>query len=151
MHFNRKFIGILVTAMLTCEAVAFAYQPQAKPANKEAPAVQVEFITPDELKAKIARNEPVTVVDLRGSNVFADSDTTIKGSVHTQVRKVAHRLREISRDREIITYCACPDDEAAIVGARQLLTKGFKRVRVLKGGWNAWVKAGGQLQPTPKG
>jgi rhodanese-related sulfurtransferase len=51
---------------------------------------------------------------------------------------------------EVVTYCECPADEAAIIGARSLLTNGFKRVRVLKGGWNAWLKAGGQLKPRPR-
>ena len=63
---------------------------------------------------------------------------------------MASRLRDVPHDREIITYCACPADDAAILGARELLTNGFKRVRVLKGGWNAWLQAGGQVEPKPR-
>jgi rhodanese-related sulfurtransferase len=121
-----------------------------KPQSKQRPPAAVEFITPEELKSKIAANESIAIVDLRGSSSLEQSDSMIKGSIHSQVRKVAYRLREIPRDREVVTYCACPADEAAIIGARSLMANGFKRVRVLKGGWNAWLQAGGQVQPRPK-
>ena len=121
-----------------------------KPKPNSAPTVPIEFIAPEELKAKIANNEPVSIVDLRGPSVYARADKTIVGAVHAKVRRVVYRLREFPRDREVVTYCACPADEAAIIGAQSLLANGFKRVRVLKGGWNAWLQAGGQLRPRPR-
>jgi rhodanese-related sulfurtransferase len=111
---------------------------------------QVEFIAPEELIAKLAKNDPVSIVDLRGPSVYARADKTIVGAVHSKVRRVVYRLREFPREREVVTYCACPGDEAAIIGARALLENGFKQVRVLKGGWSAWVQAGGPLRPRPR-
>jgi rhodanese-related sulfurtransferase len=153
MRFKKCFC-VLATALFICETVTFAYQKVdvsgVKPQSKQEQLVQVEFITPEELKAKIAKNEPVAIVDLRSQSSYEQSDKTIKGSLHTRVRKVANRLREIPRENEVITYCACPADEAATLAARELLANGFKRVRVLKGGWNAWLQAGGPVQPRPK-
>jgi rhodanese-related sulfurtransferase len=153
MRFKKCF-GVLATALFICETVTFAYQKVdvsgVKPQSKQAQFVQVEFIAPEELKTKIAKNEPVAIVDLRGASLYAQSDTKIKGSVHSKVRKIAYQLRELPRDREVITYCACPADEAAIVAAQALLANGFRRVWVLKGGWNAWLQAGGPVQPKPK-
>ena len=150
----KTWIGVFVAVLSAFETTTFAYQkvdlPGIKPKSKNEKPFQAEFITPEELKEKIAKSEPVIVVDLRGPSAFADADTTIKGSVHTKVRRVAYRLREVPRDKEIVTYCACAADEAAVLGAQSLLESGFKRVRVLKGGWQAWLKAGGQLQPKPK-
>ncbi|MFY9557066.1 MAG: rhodanese-like domain-containing protein, partial [Blastocatellia bacterium] len=83
-------------------------------------------------------------------SLYAQSNQTIKGAVHTKVRRVSSRFRELPRDREVIVYCACPADEAAIIGARDLRSNGFQRVRVLKGGWYAWLKAGGPVQPRPR-
>ena len=139
--------------VLTTNGRAFqsADSSQKAASSNKLPATQVEIITPEELKQKIAKNEAITVVDLRGPSIFGESDRTLKGSLHTKVRKVVYRLREIPRDREIVTYCACPADEAAITGAQSLLAGGFKKVRVLKGGWTAWLAAGGQVQPKPKG
>jgi rhodanese-related sulfurtransferase len=150
----KKRIGVLAATLVACLTTAFAYQkvevPGEKPQSKQEQLVPVEFITPEELKAKLAKNEPVAIVDLRSQASYEQSDKTIRGSLHTRVRKVATRLREIPRDREVITYCTCPADQAAIVAAQALLGNGFKRVRVLKGGWNAWLQAGGPVQPRPK-
>lgn len=146
----RKGFAVLATVLVVAETMTFAYQkdaPSTMPQTKQEQLVPVEFINPDELKTKISKNEPMAIVDLRATNLYAQSEKTIRGSVHTKVRRVAHRLREVPRDRDVITYCACPADEAAIIAARALLANGFKRVRVLKGGWNAWLQASGQLQP----
>lgn len=151
----KKSIGILIAALSVCEAMAFAYQnvdmPSVRTRSKKGVPGPVEFITAEELKAKIAKNEPLSIVDLRAQASFEQSDQKVKGALHSRVRKVAYRLRELPRDREVVTYCACPADEAAILAARALLANGFTRVRVLKGGWDAWLAASGQVQPKPKG
>ena len=115
----------------------------------------VPTITAEELKAKIAKNEPVTVVDVRSSEGFANSGTTLKGSIHFKLRKLKYRLqyppfKDLPRNSEIVTYCACPKDEASIAAARILQESGFTRVRVLQGGWTEWLKAGGPVQPRAK-
>ena len=89
-------------------------------------------------------------MDVRGPTVYAQADMTVQGAIHTKVRRVVYRLRDVSRDTEVVTYCACPADEAAIIAAQSLMASGFKNVRVLKGGWNAWLAADGQLRPRPK-
>ena len=142
---------VIVLALLICGTMGFARQNAAfsstKPQSDQRPPSGVEFITVEELKAKIANNEPIVIADLRGQSSYAQSDKTIKGSIHTKYRNLVYRLRGVPPEREVITYCACSADEAAILAARELLASGFKRVRVLKGGWNAWLQAGGQVQP----
>jgi rhodanese-related sulfurtransferase len=148
---SRKWIGVVIV-LAVFETLSFAYQTpsSANPKHKPEPAAKVEFIAPDALKAKIDNHEPVIIVDLRGPTLYAQADKTIVGAVHAKVRRVVYRLREMPRDREVVTYCACPADEAAIIGAQSLMANGFKNVRVLKGGWDAWLQAGGQLRPRPK-
>jgi rhodanese-related sulfurtransferase len=150
---TRKWLSVVVMILAVGLAtLSFANQAPfgLKPKSNPEQQVPIEFIAPEELKAKIASNEPVSIVDLRGPSLYARADKTIVGAVHAKVRRVVYRLREFPRDREVVTYCACPADEAAIIGARALIANGFKRVRVLKGGWNAWLQAGGQLRPRPK-
>jgi rhodanese-related sulfurtransferase len=146
----KKWIVVVALVISASETPAFAHQGTtssgAKPQNKQEQLAPVDFITPDELKTKVTRNEPVTIIDVRGPSVFAQSDKTIKGSIHVKVRRASYRLRDIPHDREVVAYCACPNDEAAVITARALLTSGFKRVRVLKGGWNAWLQAGGPVE-----
>ena len=150
---TRKWLSVVVMILAAGFAtLSFANQAPygMKPKSNPEQQAPIEFIAPEELKTKIANNEPVSIVDLRGPSVYAQADKTIVGAVHAKVRRVVYRLREFPRDREVVTYCACPADEAAIIGARALLANGFKRVRVLKGGWSAWLQAGGQLRPRPR-
>jgi rhodanese-related sulfurtransferase len=123
-------------------------QPQKAP--------EVAFITAEELKTKMASKAPVTILDVRGSEGFAASTTTVQGSFHVNPRKLKHRLsyaplKDLPRDREIVTYCACPKDQSSISAAQILQASGFTRVRVLQGGWNEWLKSNGPVQPKVKG
>ena len=74
----------------------------APPASEEA---DVERITVDELKAKIARNEPLTIIDDRSEGSYEASETQIKGSIRMTVDEIQSRIKEVPRNREIITYC----------------------------------------------
>ena len=115
----------------------------------------VETITAEELKAKLAGNEPVMIIDVRSPQGYAASTTTIKGAIHFKARKIQSRLKyaplkDLPKDREIVTYCACPNDESSISAAQVLQASGFKRVRVLHGGWNEWLRAKGPVEPRVK-
>ena len=116
---------------------------------------EVVMITAEELKAKLANNEPVAIIDVRSSEGFAASSTTVKGSMHFKVRKLRGRLaypplKDLPRDREVVTYCACPKDESSIAAAQILQASGFQRVKVLQGGWTEWLRANGPVQPKPR-
>ena len=122
-------------------------------AQAQQPAVST--ITAEELKAKMASNQPVLVVDVRAPEVFANSSTTVKGSYHFKVRHLKYRsqfapFKDLPRNSEIVTYCTCPKDEASIAAAQILRESGFTNVRVLQGGWIEWMKAKGPVEPRAK-
>ncbi|MEK6300197.1 MAG: rhodanese-like domain-containing protein [Acidobacteriota bacterium] len=121
----RRLVLLLSAVLLTFDSVAMA-QPLAvlgqkktkakKPSAKaERPApdttatgsddADVERITVDDLKAKIAKNEPMTIIDDRSEGSFESSETQIKGSIRMTVDEIQSRLKEIPRNREIVTYC----------------------------------------------
>jgi rhodanese-related sulfurtransferase len=144
----------------------FRPQPEAGPFHKSrtmrahaekwlhahAQKPSIPTITAEELKAKMNNNDPVTIIDVRGAEGYANSTTTIKGAFHFKLRRIKSRLKfaplkDVPKDREIVTYCACPADEASISAAQTLQEAGFTRVRVLKGGWTEWLKAKGPVQP----
>ena len=117
-------------------------------------AAAAAFMSAEQLKAKLARNEPVTIIDVRDSDSYLNNNK-IKGSIHVKLRRLSYRLtmaplRNAPRDREIVTYCACPQDEASIRAAQILTDAGFTRVRVLLGGWQMWLRAKGQTEPRPR-
>ena len=139
--------AILSAALLAASAEAVARQSAVPPPAKPA---EIERITPEELKSKIEKNEPVTIIDARSKSSYGPSDKKIKGAVRIGEENVAARSKDIPRDKEVVVYCACPDDGTSVRVARQLLELGFKRARALKGGWNAWLQANGQVEPKPK-
>ena len=145
------FLASLVMANIGTGSLA-AFGPHAVQENS--PGIQ--FITADELKGKLAKNEPVVVIDVRATSGLLDSDNKIKGAIHVKLRRLKSRLsfpplKDVPRNREVITYCACPNDESAVRAAQVLSETGFTRVRVLKGGWVIWKKANGQVEPMARG
>ncbi|MEW6732670.1 MAG: rhodanese-like domain-containing protein [Acidobacteriota bacterium] len=117
---------------------------------------QIELITVEELKAKLAKNDLVTIIDVRATDAYIAANSKIKGATHMKLRRLKHRLKmspfkDLPRDREIVTYCACPSEETSKLAAQTILAAGFKRVRALKGGWQSWLSANGPLEAKPKG
>jgi len=144
---NRKrTVGIRL--ILLCVIFQAGVSARAIDEKKNA----VELITVEELKTKVAANEPLLIIDVRSSESYANSQSKIKGALHFNVRKLKYRLgfpplKNVPKDREVITYCACPSEESSIAAAKVLLENGFKRVRALKGGWTEWQKATGPVEP----
>jgi len=149
MKSKRRRIGVYIWLICLVTVAAFTQFERA------ASASEVQFLSAEELKAKIARNEPVAIIDVRATTGLSDADNKIKGAVHVKLRRLKSRLmmpplKDVPRDREVVTYCACPNDEASIRAAEVLLAAGFSRVRVLKGGWVTWKKTKGQVEPLSK-
>jgi len=116
---------------------------------------QADFIRAEDLKARLARNERLILLDVRDTNSYVGSENRIKGALHVKLRRLNYRLslpplKDVSRDSEVVTYCACPNDEASIRAAQILSDSGFKHVYVLKGGWRMWLKVSGPVEPRPK-
>ena len=146
----------MLRIMLILITAGFGSVAGAQTANDIQSAPVVQLITVAELKTKFSNNEPVTVIDVRAADSYANSDTRIKGAIHVKLRRLKSRLvfmplKDVPRDREVVTYCACQGEHSSITAAQILLTSGFKRVRALKGGWHEWLKASGQVESKPKG
>src|SRR4026209_2613930 len=141
--YNLKLPATLVCAglVLTFIIAAQAQQP-----------ISVNMITAEELKSKMTNNEQVTVIDVGSAEGFANSSTTVKGSLHYKLRRLKNRLnysplKDMPRNREIVTYCACPQDQSSIADAQILQDAGFTRVKVLRGGRHEWLRVNGPVQP----
>jgi len=83
-----------------------------------------------------------TILDVRSSTARALEPKWIPGALNVSLQDVARHLKELPRDREIILYCTCPSEASAARVAKILMNHGFKRVRPLLGGLDAWIAAG---------
>ncbi len=100
--------------------------------------LRIARITPDELKQILdAGHEPV-IVDLRQPLDRQANPYAIPGALWMAVEYLEHRHHEIPRDRDVILYCACPNEVTAARMALLLKRNGITRVRPLAGGVEAW-------------
>ena len=82
------------------------------------------------------------VVDVRSSTARALDPRWIPGALHVPLEEIARHMNDLPRDRDIVLYCACPSEASAARVARVLMNHGFKKVRPLHGGLDAWRAAG---------
>ena len=105
-------------------------------------ALDMARISVEELRRQIERGDVPVIVDVRSTTAQTLEARRIPGAVNVPVQDAARHLGELPRDREIILYCTCPNEASAAKVARLLMNNGFRRVRPLKGGLEAWIEAG---------
>jgi membrane protein DedA with SNARE-associated domain/rhodanese-related sulfurtransferase len=101
----------------------------------------------DELYRLIDAGHEPLVVDVRTPTARAMQPRRIPGAVHVTLQDFDEHVKDLPRDREIILYCTCPNEASAAQIAKMLLDSGFKRVRPLLGGLDAWIAAGHPVEP----
>ena len=100
--------------------------------------LRVARITVDELKQLMDAGGEMMIVDLRRPSDLAADPYTIPGSLQIAVEELERRHHEIPRDRDVILYCACPNEVTSAQMAVMLKRRGIKRVRPLVGGVEGW-------------
>ncbi len=93
-------------------------------------------ITPQELKARLDAGRPPVLLDVR-----EDWETRLcrlPDAVHIPIEELELRIDELDPDDEIVVYCHQGVRSAAV--ARWLEGRGFRRVRNLAGGLDAWAR-----------
>ena len=91
----------------------------------------------------------VDVVDVRSTTARDLERRRIPGALFVPLQQVEQHVGHLPRDREIILYCTCPNEASAAQAARLLFRQGFRRVRPLRGGLDAWIAAGYAVEELP--
>jgi membrane protein DedA with SNARE-associated domain/rhodanese-related sulfurtransferase len=99
-------------------------------------------ITVGELYRMLDTGVAPLIVDVRSQTALSLEPRRIPGALHVPVQDMERHIRELPRDREIVLYCTCPNEASAAKVARMLMGYGFRRVRPLYGGLDAWIAAG---------
>jgi membrane protein DedA with SNARE-associated domain/rhodanese-related sulfurtransferase len=102
-----------------------------------------------ELHALIEGGEAPLIIDVRSPTARVLEPHWIPGALHISLPDVDVHLKDLPRDRDIILYCTCPSEASAARVAKTLMNHGFKRVRPLHGGLDAWVAAGHGVAKAP--
>jgi membrane protein DedA with SNARE-associated domain/rhodanese-related sulfurtransferase len=106
----------------------------------------------DELNRMIQDDERPLIVDVRSA--ASQQEGRIPGAVWIDNKAFDQTLRAQGLHErgaeEVIVYCACPNEASAAQVARKLMRAGFRRVRPLAGGIDAWVARGYYVEmPAP--
>jgi membrane protein DedA with SNARE-associated domain/rhodanese-related sulfurtransferase len=107
-------------------------------------------ISVGDLNALMKAGEQPIVFDVRSPTARNLEPRWIPGAIHVPVDDASRHLAELPRDREIVVYCTCPSEASAARVAKLLINHGFKEVRPLYGGLDAWIEAGYAVDGTPE-
>jgi membrane protein DedA with SNARE-associated domain/rhodanese-related sulfurtransferase len=99
-------------------------------------------ISVGDLYALMEAGQRPIVVDVRSNTARNLEPRWIPGAIHVPVDDVARHIADLPRDQEIVVYCTCPSEASAARVAKLLINHGFKEVRPLYGGLDAWIEAG---------
>jgi rhodanese-related sulfurtransferase len=106
--------------------------------------LRMDRISVDELTAMIDRGEAPVILDVRPDLVRYE-EGIIPGAVFAHPLDAQHTLAEFPKDIEVVVYCSCPNEESAATAAKHLKQAGFRKIRPLLGGIEAWTKAGREV------
>jgi len=99
-------------------------------------------ISVQELSEMMVRGSDPIVLDVRTRSHRLADGRRIPGARAVDLDALEGTLSEVPRDREVVVYCACPNEATAAKVALRLRARGFRRVRPLAGGIDEWVSAG---------
>jgi membrane protein DedA with SNARE-associated domain/rhodanese-related sulfurtransferase len=105
-------------------------------------ALRMARIEVDELAESLRSGRPPLVFDVRAAGSRELDNRAIPGAHVFDPLALDITLAEVPREREVVLYCNCPNEVTAAKAARLLMAQGYRRVRPLRGGLDAWAAAG---------
>ncbi len=105
--------------------------------------LRMDRITVEELVTLLDNEKKPLVLDVRSRAARAEG--IIPGAIPAHPTEMHPTLAYHDRDAEIVVYCACPNEATAAIAAKHLKAAGFKKIRPLLGGVEAWALAGHKL------
>ena len=102
----------------------------------EAPGGRVPEVGATELSAELAAPDPPLLLDVREPQ--ERSISRLEGALEIPKRELTARVDELTRARAIVIFCRSGSRSAD--ATRTLLDLGFRNVRNLRGGINAWAR-----------
>jgi membrane protein DedA with SNARE-associated domain/rhodanese-related sulfurtransferase len=107
--------------------------------------LRMDRVSVGELKSLLDANEVGIVLDVRSALTQAATGR-IPGARAVDMHRIEEGLAGVPTDGEVVVYCACPNEVTAVRVAEKLRALGFKRVRPLHGGIDAWLEAGHDVE-----
>jgi len=139
---NTALAAAIVGALLAAYVLVKAWQRW-----RLARFVAASRISVDDLASMLGGDERPHLVDV-GSKLAHEHRPRIPGAVLLDLEEIDTRAHEFPTDRDIVLYCACPNEASARRAAQILHAHGYKRARPLAGGLDAWIASGRAVERT---
>ena len=107
--------------------------------------LRMDRVSVDELKQMLSEKKVQALVDVRSALTQAATGR-IPGALTIDMHKIDAAFKDVPADGEVILYCACPNEATAVKVAQRLRKVGYKRIRPLLGGIDAWIEAGHEVE-----
>src|SRR5258705_10031612 len=101
--------------------------------------LRTAHVSPQALKRRLDAGGDVTIIDLRTVLDVTGRPYAIPGSRWLAAGAIDEHELEFLRSRDVVLYCASPNDATSARVALQLKHNGISRVRPLEGGLAAWM------------
>jgi S1-C subfamily serine protease/rhodanese-related sulfurtransferase len=100
-------------------------------------------IVPAQVIGAIEAGVTPVLLDVRTQTEFETSPLRLPGAVRVEPEAVDSPdfALAVEPDQMIVAYCTSPDEATSAVVAHKLRERGYKRVRILKGGLGGWTNA----------
>ena len=109
--------------------------------------LRMDRVSVEELRVLIDAHKVSTILDVRPP-LLQQATGHIPGARMVDVAHIEEGIKGLSPDGEVVVYCACPNEASSIEVAQRLMKLGFNRIRPLRGGIDAWIKAGLEVERT---
>lgn len=103
--------------------------------------LRMDRITVAELAEMIHDGTNPVILDVRPADARL-RDGIIPGARFAHPSDIDAVMTKYPHDAQIVIYCACPNEASAAVAAQHLKRAGYRTIRPLLGGIEAWSKAG---------
>jgi rhodanese-related sulfurtransferase len=104
--------------------------------------IESDRITAEELTRRQVVKEAFVIVDARTRQKYRLSPVRIQGAIRVAPAEVENRWQELPQDRLVVVYCDDVAETTSLRVAKTLRERGLPNVRVLRGGFDAWLRAG---------
>ncbi|MEO6800067.1 MAG: DedA family protein/thiosulfate sulfurtransferase GlpE [Rhodanobacter sp.] len=112
-------------------------------------ALRMTRITVDELNRAMESSEAPVVIDVRPGPARAFDPRIIPGALLADPKSIGQVVHGLPLERALVIYCSCPNEVSSATAAKLLMAAGYRHVRPLLGGLEAWAAAGYMIEHVP--
>jgi rhodanese-related sulfurtransferase len=140
---KRMSVVWIISCVVVWIAMGLSWTPGGAPVLTSvsySAAEDFHYVMPEELRKEIEAKADIAILDARDPDDYQKA--RIKGAMKVVSPKQVQET--LPKDKMIVVYCDCGEEESAKFLAQTLMRAGYPpgNIRVLKGGWYKWLDLG---------